>query len=91
MMTTVLFTVWRLCVSGGAEPRGDQLQLYFVWVNDFVTFKTENSLGGRKWSGGGVYRGTTLETDDGGPVSPEKTITLEDWVDECVEDMTKER
>jgi len=74
----------------GAEPSGDQLQLYFVWVNNFVTFKTENSLGGEMWSGGSVSGGTTLETEDDGPVSSHKTIALEDWVDRCVEEMIKE-
>ena len=74
----------------GADPVGDQPQLYFVWVNNFVTFKSENSMGGRKWSGGSVSTGTTLEMDDDGPVSSEKTATLDDWVDECVEEMSIE-
>lgn len=74
----------------GADAGGDQPQLYFVWIKNFVTFKSENSMGGRKWSGGGVSSGTTLETDDDGPVTSEKTVTLDDWVDECVEEMSNE-
>jgi len=74
----------------GANAGRNQPQLYFVWVNNFVTFKSENSMGGRKWSGGGASSGTTLETDDDRPVTSEKAATLDAWVDECVEEMSSE-
>ena len=73
----------------GAVPSKNQPQLYFVWVNNFVTFKSENSMGGRQWNGGSVYSGTTLEPDDDAPIPAEQTLTLDEWVDECIDEMSR--
>src|SRR5207302_10983181 len=77
----------------GSQPRSDQLQLWFIWVNDMVTFKTESSLGGWSWSGGAPVYGTTLELDDDGPSARparNKLISFDAWVDDCVKKMIEE-
>jgi hypothetical protein len=69
----------------GQTPRGDQPQLWFMWINDMVTYKTENGLSGTCWSSGRVALGTVY--DDDGDSAPGTETALEEWVDQCVADM----
>jgi hypothetical protein len=66
--------------------RGDQLQLWFMWVNGMVTFKTERGLSGTCWSSGYVSFGTVW--DDDGDRGPGQKTDLETWVDACIAKMT---
>ena len=65
----------------GDRPRPGDLQLWFMWVNDMVTFKTEAGLSGTCWSDGCVNIGTVYDDDDPGPGT---AVDLDAWVDRCV-------
>jgi len=52
---------------------------------DVVTYITENGVSGLQWAHGGVYWGHVYD-DDTGPVSV-RIIDLDEWVDECIENM----
>ncbi|MBN1898627.1 MAG: hypothetical protein JW827_07600 [Spirochaetes bacterium] len=54
-------------------------------TGDVVTFITENGVSGLQWSNGRVFWGHTY--DDDSPPSEGKTISLEEWIDECVDKM----
>jgi hypothetical protein len=51
-----------------------------------VTFITEMGVSGTQWNNGEVFWGTTFETDDG-PMSPNRKVDLETWINECLEKM----
>ncbi|OGJ88285.1 MAG: hypothetical protein A2268_05225 [Candidatus Raymondbacteria bacterium RifOxyA12_full_50_37] len=69
------------------EPGSNDLQLYFMWGNDMVTFKTENGLSGEQWSNGYADFGTVYETDDA--PSQGKKIDLDVWISQCLEEMER--
>lgn len=50
-----------------------------------VTYISENGVSGLQWSGGEVLWGHTYD-DDSAP-SPGRKISLDDWIDECVDKM----
>jgi hypothetical protein len=52
---------------------------------DVVTYITENGVSGLQWAHGGVYWGHVYD-DETGPVSV-RMIGLDEWVDECIENM----
>ncbi len=65
----------------GDRPKAGDLQLWFDWVNDLVTFKTEAGLSGTCWSDGYVSFDTVYDDDDPGPGT---AVELDAWVDQCV-------
>jgi len=67
----------------GEKPKSDQLQLYFMMINDMVTFKSESSLSGTCWSDGYVDWGTVYDDDDYDG-SNAKKYDLDVWINECL-------
>jgi hypothetical protein len=53
--------------------------------NDEVTFISENGVSGLQWSNGEVIWGHTYD-DDSAP-GPGRKISLDDWIDECIDSM----
>lgn len=49
-----------------------------------ATFMTENGVSGRQWSCGNAYWGNTYDDTSS---NHRRWITLDDWVDECLEEM----
>jgi hypothetical protein len=52
---------------------------------DEVTYISENGVSGLQWSGGEVIWGHTY--DDDSPPEPGRKVTLDEWLDECVDSM----
>ena len=69
----------------GEKPRQDQLQLYFMLINDTVTFKSESALSGSYWSNGYVDCGTVYEDSLG--AGHGKKIDLDTWINKCLKEM----
>jgi len=55
---------------------------------NIVTFIAEMGVSGTQWSNGHVIWGHTY--DDDSPPSPGRKISLDDWVDECINIMISE-
>ncbi len=70
----------------GKMPDGNQLQLYFMLINDMVTFKSENSLSGTCWSNGRVDWGMVYDDDDYDGSNAIK-CDLDVWINECIKEM----
>jgi hypothetical protein len=64
----------RLEMNLQADHRGDE-----------VTYISENGVSGLQWSDGEVIWGHTYD-DDSAP-GPVKKISLDDWIDECIDAM----
>ncbi len=73
--------------SETAPAIGPRLELRFIGEpgRERVTFITENGVSGRQWSNGRAYWGNTF--DDAAQPDRQRWIGLEEWVDECIEDM----
>lgn len=54
-------------------------------TGDEVTYISENGVSGLQWSGGEVIWGHTYDEDS--PPGPGRKITLDDWIDECIDGM----
>ncbi len=76
--------------TANRKPRGTDLQLWFDWANDMVTFKTELGLSGSFWSDGYADFGTVWD-DDGGDDGPGQPIDLDAWIDGRIEAMVGAR
>ena len=68
------------------EPKYDQLQLYFMLINDMVTFKSESSLSGTCWSNGSVDWGMVYDDDEYDGSNAQKR-DLNEWINECIKEM----
>jgi hypothetical protein len=51
-------------------------------TGEVATFISENGISGLQWSGGRVFWGHTY--DDDSPPSDGKSISLDNWIDECI-------
>ncbi len=59
-----------------------ELRLFKGGREDIATLIGENAVSGLQWSNGGVFWGHTYDED--GPAPQRRTVSLGDWIDECL-------
>ena len=59
-----------------------ELRLFKGERGDIATLIGENAVSGLQWSNGGVFWGHTYDED--GPAPQRRTVSLGDWIDECL-------